>query len=122
MLPAGAGTGLVWQDNLSFAPGGAMMVTTDYKNSDPPAAGSSHEKFGNNMLFVALTDGPERGKVRRFAVAPRGAEFCSPTLSPDGTELWVSVQHPGEGHASTWPNGPGGKPQSALVAIRRKPA
>jgi uncharacterized protein len=120
MLPTGTESGLVWQDNLSFASAGALMITTDYKVSDPPAAGSGQEKFGNNMLFVALTDGPERGKVRRFAVAPRGAEFCSPTLSPDGSELWVCIQHPGEGHASTWPNGPGGKPQSALVAIRRR--
>jgi len=120
LLPAGTDTGLVWQDNLAFAPGGAIMVTTDYKLSDPPAAGSGQEKFGNNQLFVALTDGPERGRIRRFAVAPRGAEFCSPTLSPDGSELWVNVQHPGEGHSSTWPNGPGGKPQSSLVAIRRR--
>jgi secreted PhoX family phosphatase len=119
LIPTGTGTGLVWPDNLSFAPGGAMMITTDYKVAEPPAAGSSQEKWGNNQLFVALTDGPGRGQVRRFAVAPRGAEFCSPTLSPDGSELWVCVQHPGDGHASTWPNGAGAKPQSALVAIRR---
>jgi len=119
-LPTGLDTGLVWQDNLTIAPGGALLVTTDYKMHSTPLPGSAQEKFGNNQLFVALTDGPERGKVRRFAVAPCGAEFCSPTLSPDGSELWVNVQHPGEAIPSKWPDG--GAPKSALVAIRRKQA
>ena len=52
--------------------------------------------------------------------APLGAELCSPTLSPAGNELWVSVQHPGEIGLGSWPEAPGGEARSALIAVHRK--
>ncbi|HAV61926.1 MAG TPA: alkaline phosphatase, partial [Verrucomicrobiales bacterium] len=65
-------------------------------------------------------------QVIRFAVTPKGGEFCSPTLSPDRQELWVNVQHPGDDSpdlktlSSNFPEGGDAIPKSAMVAIRRK--
>jgi uncharacterized protein len=115
----GADSGLYWPDNLSFSAANHLLVATDFKQSpDVPDA-------GNNYLCVIPTAGPQNGKVTRFAVAPRDAEFCSPTLSPNGQELWVNVQHPGEASTSDekltshWPDGGDALPRSAMIAIRR---
>lgn len=123
-VPGGAETGLAWPDNLAFTPEQHLLVTTDFSVKPRPEAGGTQAAFGNNFLVVVPTAGPAAGQVKRFAVAPRGAEFCSPTLSPDGGELWVNVQHPGGDSTATeltsrWPDGGTSMPRSALVAIRR---
>lgn len=121
-----AETGLVWPDNLAWGGGGRLLVTTDYSVRPKPVDKSPQAAFGNNHLVVIPTSGPEAGRVRRFATAPRGAEFCSPTLTPDGEALWVNVQHPGDGSTekdgwlSHWPDGGDAIPRSALVAVRRR--
>ncbi len=124
-VPGGPDTGLAWPDNLAFTPERHLLVTTDFSVKPRPEPGGTQETFGNNFLVVVPTAGPAAGKVKRFAVAPRGAEFCSPTLSPDGEELWVNVQHPGGDSTaaeitSRWPDGGTSLPRSALVAIRRE--
>jgi len=73
-------------------------------------------------------------KLRRFLVAPRGAEVTGITESADGKTLFVNIQHPGEDTAalstnatftfqSQWPGnagyGPAGRPRSATIAITR---
>ncbi len=56
---------------------------------------------------------------------PIGAETCGPVIQKD--RVLVCVQHPGEktgstvmNPASTWPDGPGTVPRSAVVAVWRR--
>lgn len=122
---AGEEAGLAWPDNLTFAPGGGVLATTDWRMTGTVRKDTAQERFGNNMLALAQTSGPDAGKVIRFATAPRYAEFCSPVLSPCRRELWVSVQHPGlvddapDTFGSHWPDGGDTRPVSALVCISR---
>ena len=73
-------------------------------------------------------------KLRRFLVAPPGAEVTGITETADGKTLFVNIQHPGEntkalGSAagfsfeSQWPGnagyGPAGRPRSATLVITR---
>ncbi|TLD70913.1 DUF839 domain-containing protein [Phragmitibacter flavus] len=117
----GQADGLTWQDNLAFGPANELLVTTDYKvDKDKPQPGTPWEQFGNNGLFVVPTSGPDRGKAKRFMSGPLGAELCSPTLSPDRMELWVNVQHPGEGGIGHWPGGGDSQPVSGLVVVKRE--
>jgi secreted PhoX family phosphatase len=118
-------SGLAWPDNLSWADANRLMVTTDYAQKPKPIENSPQALLGNNFLLMIPTSGPGAGQPSRFAVAPCGAEFCSPCLSPDRSELWVNVQHPGdnstgpEAWTSHWPEGGAALPRSAMVAIRR---
>lgn len=80
--------------------------------------------------------------LRRFVVAPKGAEITGLTESPDGRALFINIQHPGEStptaaigtpasYQSHWPGngggikapyGPGGanaRPRSATVVITK---
>lgn len=123
-VPGGRESGLVWPDNLEFTEQHGMLVTTDFSVKRTPDEGGTQSVFGNNFLVFVPTVGADAGKVKRLAVAPRGAEFCAPTLSPDKSELWVNVQHPGEDSregqlTSHWPDGGDTVPRSAMVAIRR---
>lgn len=83
--------------------------------------------------FVGATLGEAR--LRRFLVAPRGAEVTGLTESADGKTLFVNIQHPGEktpslGQAeqfaleSAWPGNQGygkpGRPRSATIMIQRE--
>jgi uncharacterized protein len=126
LFPGHPDTGLAWPDNISFTDANHLLVTTDYSVKTKPAKNSSQEFFGNNFLVVIPTSGPKANQVIRFAVAPHGAEFCAPTLTPDRRELWINVQHPGEDTdkieepTSRWPDGGDSFPKSAMVAIRRK--
>lgn len=119
-------SGLPWPDNLAFTESNHLIIATDYECKPTPASNSTQEHFGNNFLVVVPTFGPKKHQVLRFAVAPHGAEFCSPTLSLDRQELWLNVQHPGESSpdlqnlTSHWPGGGDTLPKSAMVAIRRK--
>jgi hypothetical protein len=89
--------------------------------------------YGNNGVFVISTaPGPNAGKPRQFASGPSECELTGPSLTPDGTTLFLSVQHPGERFAirgiggvaaprgSNWPAGtPGAPPRPGVVAITR---
>jgi len=120
LVIGGQPDGLTWQDNLAFTPSNHLLVTTDYKvNKKEPEEGSSWDLFGNNGVFVVPTSGADRGKAKRFISGPLGAELCSPTLSPDRDELWVNVQHPGEGGIGHWPGGGDTHPVSGMVVVRR---
>jgi secreted PhoX family phosphatase len=78
-------------------------------------------------------------RLRRFLVAPKGAEVTGMTETPDGKTVFVNIQHPGEntpaiGTAasftleSQWPGnggglpagyGPTGRPRSATLIITK---
>ncbi|CAN1560186.1 PhoX Predicted phosphatase [Paracoccaceae bacterium] len=106
----------VCPDNLTFDPKGRMFVATDGANDFDIADG----------IYGVDTEGPARGLPKLLFASPIGAEATGPCFTPDGTTLFVSVQHPAEdsdmlANASTlWPDfAEGGVPRPAVVAIQR---
>lgn len=103
-------------DNLTFDPKGRMFVATDGAND-----------FGiPDGIYAVDTDGPARGLPKLLFTCPHGAEAAGPAFTPDGTTLFVSVQHPAEDAATLadagtfWPDfKAGGVPRPAVVAIQR---
>jgi len=86
------------------------------------------EQTGKQETFVGATLGD--AKLRRFLVAPPGAEVTGIAETPDGRTLFINIQHPGEntkpGGApeSLWPGNKGygrpGRPRSATIVITRE--
>jgi secreted PhoX family phosphatase len=87
---------------------------------------------GTQDTFIGAALGD--AKLRRFLVAPKGAEVTGITETEDGKTLFVNIQHAGEdtpalGSAeafqfqSQWPGnqgyGPKGRPRSATLVITR---
>ncbi len=106
----------VTPDNLTFDPKGRMFVATDGANDFDIADG----------IYGVDTEGPARGLPKLLFACPKGAEATGPFFTPDGTTLFVSVQHPGEDSETTaslstlWPDfKEGGLPRPAVVAIQR---
>jgi secreted PhoX family phosphatase len=88
------------------------------------------EQSGTQETFLGAALG--EAKLRRFLVAPKGAEVTGITETADGRTLFVNIQHPGElstpisaGNApqSEWPGNQGygvvGRPRSATIVITR---
>ena len=104
-------------DNLTFDPKGRMFVATDGANS-----------FGlPDGIYGVDTEGPTRALPKLLFAAPIGAECAGPCFTPDGTTLFVSVQHPGEDSESLstlstrWPDfGADSLPRPTVVAIQRE--
>ncbi len=87
-------------DNITFDTTGNIWISTDGLPNNLP---------GNDGLFVAATEGPERGLAKQFFSTVQGAECSGPVFNPDNTALFASVQHPGEGGTveepvSQWPD------------------
>jgi secreted PhoX family phosphatase len=112
-------------DNLLFDPAGRLWIATDQ--------GPGQAKFGTgDCLYVCETEGDARAKLRRFFIGPRDAELTGPEMTPDGSTLFVSVQHPGEprdggppkilANATTrWPDFKDDTPpRPSVVAITRR--
>jgi uncharacterized protein len=102
-------------DNLGIDRFGRLWIVTDTDNRG----------LANNGCFVCPTSGPERGKLKQLMSAPVGAEVCGCEFTPDGTTLFLSIQHPGEGGTldeprSHWPDGGGEPARASLIAVRRK--
>ena len=87
---------------------------------------------GMQDTFIGATLGD--AKLRRFLLAPKGAEVTGITETEDGKTLFVNIQHPGEDTPafgsdaalklqSQWPGnqgyGPVGRPRSATLVITR---
>ncbi len=88
-------------DNIAFDTVGNIWISTDGLPNNLP---------GNDGLFVAATEGEERGMSRQFFSTVLGAECSGPEFNPDNSALFVSIQHPGEGGTveepvSLWPDG-----------------
>lgn len=101
-------------DNIGFDRSGHLWMVTD---GDQPNG-------GNNGCWVCPTSGPQRGRLQQFMSGPVGAEVCGCQFTPDGSTLFLSIQHPGEGGTvaapiSHWPDGPGTQPRATVIAVRR---
>jgi secreted PhoX family phosphatase len=61
-------------------------------------------------IYGVDTEGPARGLPKLLFTSPHGAEATGPCFTPDGTTLFVSVQHPAEDAetldkaATRWPD------------------
>jgi secreted PhoX family phosphatase len=115
-------------DGLWVDPNGVMWIQTDISNSSQALAERGYDNIGNNQMLAA---DPATGEIRRFLVGPRGAEVTGVHTTPDGTTMFVNIQHPGESTpawgettaedptaVSSWPDGDG-RPRSATVVIRK---
>ncbi len=93
---------------------------------------SGAEVTGRQDTFIGAALG--EAKLRRFLVAPPGAEVTGITETADGKTIFVNIQHPGEntpalgtaaGYTaeSLWPGNQGygatGRPRSATIVISR---
>lgn len=128
--PAVEGSGAVYHprsevwlscpDNIAFDPKGRLWIATD--RSTLQRGG-----FRPDGIYACDVDGPGRALVKFFYAVPRDAEMCGPEFTPDGTTLFVAVQHPGEGDNSTfeepstrWPDfKPELPPRPSVVAITK---
>jgi secreted PhoX family phosphatase len=83
------------------------------------------KNIGNNQMLAC---DPSTGEIRRFLTGPVNCEVTGVALTPDGTTMFVNIQHPGEvpgelndpanpSKFSKWPYG--GRPRSATVVIRK---
>lgn len=101
-------------DNLGFDPAGRMWVCTD---------GPGRRE--HDGLWVMDAAGPRAALPKLFYSPPTGAECCSPAFTPDGRNMFLSVQHPGERAGVIAPGGgwpdfkPGAPPRPSVVVIER---
>ena len=102
-------------DNMTFDPKGRIWLSTDGSIDFDRADG----------LWAADVTGPGRALTRHFFACPSGAEMTGPCFTPDGTTLFVSVQHPGEGSGfkfptTRWPDFQEGiPPRSSVMIVQR---
>lgn len=117
--PLDPGGALAQPDNLLFDPKGRLWIATDGAKGIGAADG----------LWACAVAGADRAVTRRFFSVPRGGELTGPCFTPDGTTLFVSVQHPGHEKGSTfdqpttrWPAGADSTmpPRPSVMAIRRE--
>ncbi len=113
-------------DGLWFDDRGVLWIQTDVSTSTLNRG--DYANMGNNQMLAC---DPATGETRRFLTGPRGCEVTGVVATPDGKNLFVNLQHPGETAAergdpanpkavSAWPDGEaGGRPRSATVVIRR---
>ncbi len=106
---------------------GVMWIQTDVAAAQMYQG--EFKNIGNNQMLAC---DPASGETRRFLTGPTNCEITGCTLTPDGTTMFLSVQHPGETPSersdpssptkySNWPDyRPGGRPRSATVVIRKR--
>jgi len=113
----------------SVGDGGEYEV---FNTMSTPAPTASQKTFVGGVLGES--------RLRRFLLAPKGAEVTGLTETADGKTLFVNIQHPGENtkalgptsttytFESTWPGngggltaayGPAGRPRSATLIITK---
>jgi hypothetical protein len=117
----GPQSGFSSPDNLVFDVYGNLWMATDVSGGSLNEG--IHAFLGNNSFFFFATEGPQAGRAYQFASGPNGCELCGPWFTPDGTTMFLSVQHPGAGTralanpTSHWPRGGDSLPRPAVVAI-----
>ena len=114
-------------DGLGFASNGLLWIQTDAHATQMYKG--EFARIGNNQMLAC---DPATGEVRRFLTGPVNCEITGIAFTPDGKNLFISVQHPGETPSdrsdpmdpqrySSWPDHqPDGRPRSATVVIRKR--
>ncbi len=111
-------------DGLAFDARGVLWIQTDAHATQMYKGEFRH--IGNNQMLACDL---RSGEIRRFLTGPVNCEITGCAFTPDGSTMFINVQHPGEtpsdrsdpaepGKFSTWPNG--GRPRSATVVIRKQ--
>lgn len=100
-------------DNVNFDIDGNLWISTDGQPGTLELA---------DALHVVPTEGPERGNLQQFLATPRGAECASFELTHDNSNLFVSIQHPGEGGTfdepvSVWPHDGTGVARPTVIQV-----
>jgi uncharacterized protein len=121
------------EDNIFACPDGLwcdaqsrLWIQTDMGDIGPAQTGPL-APFGMNGMLAA---DPMTGEIRRFMTGPWGQEITGVITTPDGTSMFINVQHPG-GHAtaedfaagnfgSGFPDYNGTVPRSATLIITRE--
>ena len=145
-------SGILWiqtDDNTFTDQSNAMMLAAvpgTHGDGGPRVVvnkpnGSPNQTVTTDKSVTTFAGQPMTDTIfKRFLVAPLGAEVTGVAESPDGTALFVNIQHPGENTSvagftsrifeSNWPGngagiaayGPGGasaRPRSATVMITK---
>jgi uncharacterized protein len=114
-------------DGIAFDARGLLWIQTDIHAAQ--LLRGEFRLLGNNALLACDV---RSGQTRRFLTGPTNCEITGCAWTPDGTTMFVNIQHPGETPSdrsdpaqphqySNWPDyRPGGRPRSATVAIRKK--
>ena len=114
-------------DGIAFDARGVLWIQTDMG----PAAMHKGElkNVGNNQMLACDV---ATGQTRRFLTGPFNCEITGVTWTPDGSTMFLNIQHPGETPSertdpveptkySNWPDyQAGGRPRSATVVVRKK--
>jgi secreted PhoX family phosphatase len=113
-------------DGIIISPNGMLWVQTDAFATELNKG--DFKNFGNNQM---LAYDPKTGAFKRFLAGPVNCEITGLAFTPDGTTMFVNVQHPGESAGeqsdpknpmkfSNWPDGKAAqRPRSATVIVRR---
>ena len=114
-------------DNMTFGPGDSLWVCTDI--SAEVMGKGSHAQFARNSMARLETDPLGNVYARHFLQSPLEAEITGPCFSPDGKNLFLSIQHPGEEsfiekaqYNSNWPLGGTSMPLSTVIVVQEKTA
>jgi secreted PhoX family phosphatase len=93
-------------DGVMFDQHGRLWISTDAADrltfANQSGAGTDWAGLGNDTMLAMDT---RTGRVKRFLVAPDGAEVCGMALSGDGRSLFVNIQHPGSEQPRWNPDG-----------------
>lgn len=100
-------------DNIAFDNEGNLWIATDGGDKALPK---------NDGFYACPVAGPNRGKLQQFMSTVKGSEVCGPAFTPDGSTLFLAIQHPGEGGTflepeSHWP-GTSGAPRPSIIVVR----
>jgi uncharacterized protein len=101
-------------DNVNFDKQGNLWIATD---------GMASRLQKNDGIYVVPVEGDERGFVRQFVNSVKDCETASLELTPNSENLFVSIQHPGEGStfdnpSSLFPDGTK-PPRPTVIAVTR---
>jgi secreted PhoX family phosphatase len=114
-------------DGIAFDKRGLLWIQTDAAAAQMYRG--EFQNIGNNQMLAC---DPATGETRRFLTGPTNCEVTGASFTPDGTSLFISIQHPGEtpsersdpatpSRYSNWPDfRPGGRPRSSTVVVRKR--
>ena len=107
-------------DNCAFDPKGRLWIASDKTGR------AQIDLDWPDGLYGCDTDGDARAQLKLFYAAPIGAEVTGPEFTPDGTTLFLAVQHPAEASSfekpsTRWPDFKDDMPpRPSVIAITRK--